>query len=83
LGPSRSPAWVGWVVAVVAWRDGAADASVAGPLVVASLPFLLVPAAIAVPGELGDIVFLNFPLTALAWFWIAIVWLRCRERRDR
>lgn len=62
-------------ISVAAWRDGAAKPSRVGPLLAASLPIILVPAAIVVPGDIGYVIFLAFPLSAVAWLWIALSWL--------
>jgi hypothetical protein len=74
-------AWAGFVacllvIAVLAYRDGAAPRSVAGPLIAACLPILLLPVAYAAPGDLGIVVFMAMPLTGLAWLWVAFTWLR-------
>jgi hypothetical protein len=76
--------WVAFVgclilISVAAWRDDAAAVSLVGPLLAASLPILLVPPAIIVPGDIAYAVFLIFPLSALAWLWIATSWLRERK----
>jgi hypothetical protein len=64
------------LVAVAAWRDRVVSPSVVGPLVVASLPPLLVPVGIVAPGNIAYVIFLAFPLTAVAWIWLAIAWFR-------
>jgi len=74
-------AWAGTVVcllvlAVAAYRDRVAPLSVAGPLIAACLPILVIPVAIAAPGDLGTVVFLAIPFTALAWLWVGLTWLR-------
>lgn len=74
--------WIVFVVALIpitvaAWRDHAAAGSLVGPLLAGSVPILLLPAAIAVPGGAGYYgVLLVLPLSALAWAWIAMSWLR-------
>ncbi len=79
----------GWVVfvgcliaiSIAAWRDGVAAPSRVRPLLAASLPILVVPAALAVPGNIAFVVFLAFPLSALAWLVIAVSWLRVGHPR--
>lgn len=68
-------------ISVAAWRDGAATPSRVGPLLAASLPIILVPAAMAVPGDIAYVIFLVFPLSAVAWLWIAVSWLGGRGAR--
>jgi hypothetical protein len=63
-------------ISVAAWRDGASPPVLVGPLLAATLPVLLVPIAIAAPGDILYVLLLVFPLSALAWLWIAIGWLR-------
>ena len=74
-------AWAGFVaclllLAVAAYRDRVAPRSVAGPLIAACLPILLIPVAIAAPGDLGTAVFMAIPFTGLAWLWVGFDWLR-------
>lgn len=74
-------AWAAFVaclllLAVAAYRDRVAPRSVAGPLIAACLPILLLPVAIAEPGDIGTAVFMAIPLTGLAWLWVGFVWLR-------
>lgn len=74
-------AWAGFVaclllLAVAAYRDRVAPRSVAGPLVAACLPILVIPVAFAAPGDLGTVVFMAIPFTALAWLWVGFTWLR-------
>jgi hypothetical protein len=74
-------AWAGFVaclllLAVAAYRDRVAARSVAGPLIAACLPILLLPVAIAAPGDLGIAVFMAIPFTGLAWLWVGFTWLR-------
>jgi hypothetical protein len=64
------------LVAVAAWRDRVMPPSVVGPLVLASLPVLLVPVGIVAPGNIAYAIFLAFPLTAIAWIWLAVAWFR-------
>jgi hypothetical protein len=64
------------LVAIAAWRDRILPPYVVGPLVVASLPVLLVPVGIVAPGNIAYVIFLAFPLTAIAWIWLAVAWLR-------
>jgi hypothetical protein len=78
-------AWAGFVVcllllAVAAYRDRIAPRSVAGPLIAACLPILLIPVAIAAPGDLGTAVFMAIPFTGLAWLWVGFTWLRTDVR---
>jgi hypothetical protein len=74
-------AWAGSVVcllllALAAYRDRVAPRSVAGPLIAACLPILLIPVAFAAPGDLGIAVFMAIPFTGLAWLWVGFTWLR-------
>lgn len=74
-------AWVVFQVGVLligsaAWRDRVMPRPVAGPLIVASLPVLLVPVGIVAPGPIAYVILLAFPLTTIAWLWIAWAWLR-------
>ena len=74
-------AWAGSVVcllllALAAYRDRIAPRSVAGPLIAACLPILVIPVAIAAPGDLGTVVFMAIPFTGLAWLWVGFTWLR-------
>jgi hypothetical protein len=81
--------WIVFVVCLIpiivaAWRDNAAAGSLVGPLLAGSVPILLLPAAIAVPGGAGYYgVVLVLPLSAVAWVWIAMSWLRARETPRR
>jgi hypothetical protein len=85
--PGPSVVFLAWVVFVVgllivavrAWRDGVAPLSLVGPLAIASLLILLIPVGVAAPGEIAYLIFLQIPLAALAWLWIAIGWLRGRD----
>ena len=77
-------AWAGFIVcllllALAAYRDRAGPRSVAGPLIAACLPILVIPIAIAAPGDLGIVVFMAIPFTALAWLWGGFTWLRTDE----
>lgn len=86
-GAGPNVVFVCWVVfvgclipiSVAAWRDGAAAPSVVGPLIAACVPILLLPAAVIAPGDIAYVVFLNLPLSTLAWLWIGTSWLRGRE----
>lgn len=74
-------AWTAFVVCLIpitatALRDGVAELSLVGPLLAASLPVLLLPLGMVAPGDIGYVVFLSLPLSALAWLWIAAAWLR-------
>jgi hypothetical protein len=74
-------AWFGSVVgvlivAIAAWRDGVAEPRLVVPLVLASLPVLLVPIGIAAPGDIGFVIFAALPLTAIAWLGAAFAWFR-------
>lgn len=64
------------LIAIAAWKDGASSPSLVGPLLGASLPILVLPLAFMSPGDLGYVVFLAVPLTALTWLWVAVAWLR-------
>ena len=56
---------------MAAYRDRVvAIGSVAGPLIAACLPILLIPVALAAPGDLGTAVFMAIPFTGLAWLWV-------------
>ena len=63
-------------ISAAAWRDHAETPGRVGPLLAASLLILVFPVAFAMPGVIGYVVFLAIPLTALAWLWIALGWLR-------
>jgi hypothetical protein len=64
------------LLAIAAWRDRVMAPSAVGPLAVANLPVLLVPVGIVAPGNIFYVIFLAFPLNAIAWIWIAVTWFR-------
>ena len=82
--PGPPIVFVAWIVFVVglmvvsvrAWRHGTVSQSTIAPLLVATLPILVVPVAFALPGEIGYVGFLEIPLSAIAWLWIGLAWLR-------
>ena len=71
FGSGRTIVFLAWAVfvacllllAVAAYRDRVAPRSVAGPLIAACLPILLIPVAIAAPDDLGTAVFMAIPFT--------------------
>ena len=67
-------------ITAAAWLDHTAAPGRVGPLLAASLLILVFPVAFAMPGAIGYVVFLAIPLTALAWLWIAIGWIRAEPR---
>jgi len=74
-------AWAGFVACLLlltlaAYRDRVAPRAVAGPLIAACLPILLIPVAIAMPGDLGTAIFAAIPFTGFAWLWVGFTWLR-------
>lgn len=64
------------LLAIAASRDRVMAPSAVGPLAVANLPVLLVPVGIVAPGNIFYVIFLAFPLNAIAWIWIAVTWFR-------
>lgn len=64
------------LVAIAAWGDRVMPRSRVGSLVLANLPVLLVPVGIVAPDNTAYVIFLAFPLNAIAWIWIAVAWFR-------
>ena len=77
-------AWVVFVVGLLivsvrAWRHGTASPQMVAPLLAGTLLILFVAVAVVFPGDIVYIALLEVPLSAAAWLWVAIAWLRGHE----